>query len=134
MDRENFYVHILSGESKEFIDNKNWKFTTTVKPGLILGNDYQVSIENVLFREKFVVIKKNDPDYRIHLNVQEISQESEITFSEIFVYKPATEFTAERVEDVISRLNYDLLQMLQSNAIADIPNRMGDHVSIINRW
>lgn len=132
MDRDNFYVHIVSAHSKEFIDNKNNKFTTIIKPSLLLGGDYQVSIENVLFREKFIVIKKNDPNYWIRLSVQELSNESEIIYNEIFVYKPSSDFTAESVEDIISRLNYDLLQMVQLNAIADIPNRMGDIVSIID--
>ena len=130
MERDDFFVYLISeANSRLFSTNKNSGFTNIIKPCIVLDGQYQVALENIIFDDKYVAVKKDDSKFSIKLKITEFSSDWKKTYVKIHEYTPSSDFIAKTEFDVIACLNYELLQMVREQEITS-PNGTSELVSV----
>ena len=132
MEREDFFVYLMSdANSRQFSSNKTSGFTNLIRPGLALEGQYCVALENIIFDDKYIAIKKEDSDFSIQLKITEFSNDWQVTYRKIYNYTPKCDFVAKTEADVIAILNFELLCMIRENEITK-QNETNELISIVD--
>ena len=64
MDKTSLYVYLSSKENfDEYPANKHNAYTNSLRPGLFLDGEYEVSLANTIFKPDIISIRGGDEHY-----------------------------------------------------------------------
>ena len=122
MAKSSFYVYVNSQEClDEYPENRHNCFTNSLRPGLLLDEEYEVSLANIIFKPDIVSIKGRDSRYFMILTVQEVpispyynSNPKPISFE--LIYNPPFDIVAKDIREVIRIIDMDLCNFLKMDS------------------
>ena len=105
---DEFFVYMNSKQSKDvYTWNKGNTFTNNVSPHIHLDGEYEVALQNIIFKNDFIWIRKNDPKYYMRFTCKYTHHKgSKGGFS--ILYKCQVDITGECIISVIRALNIDV--------------------------
>ena len=116
MAKPSFYVYVNSQEClDEYPENRHNCFTNSLRPGLFLDEEYEVSLANIIFKPDIVSIKGRDFRYFMVLTVQEkpispsFKRNNLKPISFELIYNPAFDIVAKDICEVIRIIDMDLV-------------------------
>ena len=111
-----FYVHLISSEGLPHEENNI--FSNRIRPSVQIDGDFKVALDNIFFEESYVAIKKGDVNYSVYFDMIEFDEKQSPTKTKSIVYTPKTDFVVKTIEDLIAKLNHELLKvLLEKNVI-----------------
>ena len=122
MAQSSFYVYVNSQEClDEYPENRHNCFTNSLRPGLLLDEEYEVSLANIIFKPDIVSIKGQDIRYFMILTVQEIpiSAASKPNPNPLFfemLYNPPFDILARDIYEAIRIIDKDLCTFLKMDS------------------
>ena len=122
MAKSSFYVYVNSQEClDEYPENRHNCFTNSLRPGLLLDEEYEVSLANIIFKPDIVSIKGRDIRYFMVLTVRElpISPSSKPNPNPLFfemIYNPPFDILARDIYEAIRIIDKDLCTFLKMDS------------------
>lgn len=112
---EDFYVYLDSDTNRDQYESNNPNgFTNIVKPPLILPGQYDVALENIIFKKNIFAIRAGDKKYRITLNVITYDDEDGTILTWIDKeYYPEVDIAGSNAEELIRNINIDFTNFLK---------------------
>ena len=93
-------------------------FSNRIRPSVQIDGDFKVALDNIFFEESYVAIKKGDVNYSVYFDMIEFDEKQSPTKTKSIVYTPKTDFVVKTIEDLIAKLNHELLKfLLEKNVI-----------------
>ena len=110
---DEFFIYLSSNHSKDdYNDNRPTAFTNRISPCHILESDYEMALENIIFKKAYVYIRAGDPHYFINISVKFYDMSGIISGGTTFKYTCQTDITGSSMSEVSQKINTDLLSYL----------------------
>ena len=130
-EKEDFYVYLDSEtNTDQFTTNSPNQFTNVVKPPLILPGQYDVALENIIFKKNIFAIKAGDKRYRIILSIITYDEDGTILGWTDLEYYPLVDIPGDNIKQLVRNINRDFMNLLKKKNI--IKNRHDDIFTIHN--
>ena len=118
---QNFYIYLSSRENiSQFPHNSPTSFTNLMKPTLSINSNYEVTLANIIYPNKIVNIKKDDPLYSIDIIVNYFNPNNRHDNKFVQIknqYKPRVNICAKDTYDLINQINSDLTNFLKIKSV-----------------
>jgi len=122
-DQNDFVIYLSSRENtNEFPCNRAASFTNKIIPGRILDGEYEVALQNIIFKPQFDAILKNDRDYTIKTYTEFLNADGNSFNATNFTYKPTRNITGDNLQQAVHSLNNDYNETLIRNRLIDKTN------------
>ena len=114
MAKSSFYVYVNSQEClDEYPENRHNCFTNSLRRGLLLDEEYEVSLGNIIFTPDIISIRGRDLRYFMILTVREvpISTAYKPNLKPLFfemLYNPPFDIVARDIYEAIRIIDKDL--------------------------
>ena len=109
---DDFYVYLYSESNKDtYKNNKGSRFTNVINPPLRLSDEYNVAVENVIFKPRIICIPKNDEKYKIEL-IFRLHGADKVHLK--IEYVPSIDVIGKDIQDIITLLSIDFKECLKS--------------------
>ena len=110
---DEFFMYLSSNHSKEdYLENKPSAFTNRISPCHLLENEYEVALENIMFKKSYVYIKKHDPEYFINVSVKFYDMSGIVGGGTSVKYTCQKDISGASMTEVAQKVNNDLLEYL----------------------
>ena len=112
--QEDFYVYLDSKTNRDqYTSNNPNGFTNIVKPPLILPGQYDVALENIIFKKDIFAIRAGDKKYRIILNIITYDDDTGSILAWIDAdYFPQVDIAGASTEELVRNINTDFMNHL----------------------
>lgn len=113
-----FYVYVDSYTNSDlFTRNLSNAFTNVISPPLKLNGDFDVAMQNIIFKNDICIIKKDDANFSIDFHIITFNNSGEMGDNIYLPYKPTMNLTGENIHELISSINNDLKHFFQEKMI-----------------
>ena len=110
---DEFVIYLNSRENcNQYPNNRAASFTNNIIPNKILTGEYEVALQNIIFKPHFDAILGNDSDYNIKTYTEFLNSDGSSFNGTNFNYIPNKNITGKTVQEAVHSLNNDYVQTL----------------------
>ena len=113
-----FHIYLNSNENlNEFPENNPNEFTNILRPPINLIGEYEISLENIIFRPEFYLIQRFDESYSINIHVEYANSKGNISgFS--LKYMPENDIQVTNMVELIKYFDRNFKEFLLRQSIS----------------
>ena len=125
---DDFFLYLSSNRDRNnFQSNSPSSFTNLISPYNLQGKDYEVGLENIIFKRDFLWVKKGELNYSITVIFKIFKKDGSFADEFTIRYTPQIDITGATIREVISKINQDFKMYLYGLELISMNHMIYSH-------